>query len=122
MERLGRFYLLQNKIESCYILAYIMNLTIIAVLLCLGVALEQVHEVIIIGAGLAAASASRVLTDRGVPHLMLEARNRTGGRITNASFDGLTVDLGAGYVHKPNNSNPIVKMMKELNWTAFPAR
>ena len=99
-----------------------MKVLLMTMLVLLGTALEQIHEVIIIGSGISGISASKVLTDRGVPHLMLEASNRTGGRITNITFDGLTVDLGAAYVHKPNISNPIVKLMKELNWTALPAR
>ncbi len=77
------------------------------------------HEVIIIGAGLAGASASKVLTERKIQHLMLEARNRTGGRIKKEVFDGITVDYGAAFIHKPNKTNPIVDLLKELNWTAL---
>jgi hypothetical protein len=32
------------------------------------------------------------------------------------------VDLGATFVHQPNKTNPIVDIMKELNWTAKSAR
>jgi monoamine oxidase len=48
--------------------------------------IQKVYDVIIIGAGLSGASASRILTQRGIPHLMLEARNRTGGRILSGTF------------------------------------
>lgn len=50
---------------------------------------------------------------------MLEARNRTGGRIKKEVFDGITVDYGAAFIHKPNKTNPIVDLLKELNWTAL---
>lgn len=63
-----------------------LRILVTSLLLGLISAMETIHEVIIIGAGLSATSASRVLTDRGIPHLMLEARNRTGGRLHSATF------------------------------------
>jgi monoamine oxidase len=81
-----------------------------------------IHEVIIIGAGASGIAASLTLTKQKVPHLMLEARDRIGGRIQSGFFENTRVDLGATFVHKPNKTNPIVDIMKELNLTAIPAR
>jgi heterodisulfide reductase subunit A-like polyferredoxin len=47
---------------------------------------DQVHEVIIIGAGLAGIAASKVLTDQHISHLLIEARNRVGGRVAAVDF------------------------------------
>lgn len=47
------------------------------------------QQVVIIGAGLSGLYASHLLTQRGVSHVLLEARDRTGGRVQsdNAGFD-----------------------------------
>ena len=39
------------------------------------------YDVIIIGAGIAGIGASMVLTKKNIPHLILEGRDRIGGRI-----------------------------------------
>lgn len=48
--------------------------------------ITTIHEVIIIGAGVSGIGASKVLTEHNIPHLMLEARNRIGGRIAATTF------------------------------------
>lgn len=48
--------------------------------------ITAVHDVIIIGAGISGIGASKVLTERKIPHLMIEARNRIGGRIASGMF------------------------------------
>ena len=56
-------------------------------------------EVLIIGAGVAGLTAARELTAAGVRVLVLEARDRLGGRImTHHTPDG-PVELGAEFVH-----------------------
>ena len=39
------------------------------------------YEVIVIGAGISGIGASKTLTENNVPHLIIEARDRIGGRI-----------------------------------------
>jgi monoamine oxidase len=41
------------------------------------------YDVIIIGAGIAGLGASKKLSDHGIRHLILEARDRVGGRINS---------------------------------------
>src|SRR5438270_3124117 len=56
-------------------------------------------DVIIIGAGVAGLTAARELTAAGARVLVLEARDRLGGRImTHHTPDG-PVELGAEFVH-----------------------
>lgn len=43
--------------------------------------MQQSNEVIIIGAGISGLGASKVLKSHGIPHLILESRDRYGGRI-----------------------------------------
>lgn len=61
--------------------------------------LDDVHDVIIIGAGIAGIGASKTLTDNSIPHLILEGRDRIGGRIHSETFEGLELDMGANYIH-----------------------
>lgn len=56
-------------------------------------------EVIVVGAGLAGLSAARVLTDAGREVLVLEARDRVGGRVWTEDVGGAQVDLGAAWLH-----------------------
>lgn len=56
-------------------------------------------EVIIIGAGVAGLAAARDLTAAGVRVLVLEARNRLGGRVMTQHTAEGPVEVGAEFVH-----------------------
>ncbi|MGA3128796.1 MAG: NAD(P)/FAD-dependent oxidoreductase [Candidatus Korobacteraceae bacterium] len=57
-------------------------------------------DVIVIGAGVAGLEAARRLADAGLRVLILEARNRIGGRVwTTHTPSGVPVELGAEFVH-----------------------
>jgi monoamine oxidase len=57
-------------------------------------------SVLIIGAGAAGIAAGRMLHDAGCDVLILEARDRIGGRIhTDFSFADFPVELGAEFIH-----------------------
>ena len=57
-------------------------------------------DVIVIGAGMAGLTCARALTERGMKVLVLEARDRVGGRIATLRVgDGEPVELGAEFVH-----------------------
>lgn len=55
-------------------------------------------DVVVIGAGLAGLVATRRLTAEGVNVLILEARDRSGGRMNGGTFNGESYDLGAQWV------------------------
>ena len=56
-------------------------------------------DVAVVGAGLSGLSAARTLADAGREVVVLEARERVGGRLLNATLgDGVTVDLGGQWV------------------------
>ena len=61
--------------------------------------LDVVVKVAIIGAGISGIGSSVAFSNNNVEHIIIEARNRTGGRITSTEFDGVTVQLGANYLH-----------------------
>ena len=57
-------------------------------------------DVAVIGAGAAGLAAARRLQDRGIEFLVLEARDRIGGRAyTVQARDGVPVELGAEFIH-----------------------
>ena len=56
-------------------------------------------DVVVIGAGLAGLSAARAIAAGGAEPLVLEARDRVGGRVFDRPIgDGAVVELGAGFV------------------------
>ena len=64
-------------------------------------------KVLIIGAGIAGLEAARLLQEQGIDYLVLEARNRTGGRVsTIRATNGLMLDMGARYIHGLYGSIP----------------
>lgn len=56
-------------------------------------------SVIVIGAGMAGAAAARALADAGVDVIVLEARDRIGGRVHADRSWGAPVELGAAWIH-----------------------
>ncbi|MEV0415982.1 NAD(P)/FAD-dependent oxidoreductase [Streptomyces sp. NPDC050448] len=66
--------------------------------------------VIVIGAGISGLAAARHLVDQGEDVLVLEARDRIGGRIwTSGAWNGAPVDLGASWIHGIDK-NPITDL------------
>src|SRR6185437_8510591 len=73
-------------------------------------------DVAIIGAGAAGLGAAHALKDSGLSCVVLEARDRVGGRgHTIMAAPGITFDLGCGWLHS-DNENSFVKIAEELGF------
>ncbi|KAF9888965.1 hypothetical protein FE257_008135 [Aspergillus nanangensis] len=59
----------------------------------------DIHDVIVIGAGYAGLVASRDLAVQGKKTLLLEARDRLGGRTWHATIDGFNYEMGGTWIH-----------------------
>ncbi|MEE1929757.1 FAD-dependent oxidoreductase [Streptomyces sp. TRM 70351] len=68
------------------------------------------YDVIVIGAGYAGVTAARELKDRGLRPVIVEARNRIGGRTWTGTLAGKPVEFGAGWF-----CNDQQLVMRELN-------
>ncbi|XP_065852416.1 polyamine oxidase 2-like [Euphorbia lathyris] len=70
--------------------------------------------VIVIGGGMAGVAAARALHDASFQVVLLESRDRLGGRVhTNYSF-GFPVDLGASWLHGVSKENPLAPLIGRL--------
>ena len=61
--------------------------------------MSETADVIVIGGGIAGLEATRHLTQAGLRVILLEARDRLGGRIWTQHVDGHPVELGAEFIH-----------------------
>jgi len=60
-----------------------------------------VQRVIVIGAGISGLAVGNALTHAGVECLVLEARDRMGGRLHTVDVGGVPIDLGGSWIHTP---------------------
>jgi monoamine oxidase len=71
-------------------------------------------DVAVIGAGIAGLAAAGVLARAGLRTVVLEARDRVGGRIwTSTRWPDLPVDLGASWIHG-TDGNPVYREANRL--------
>ncbi len=69
-------------------------------------------DVAVIGAGMAGLTAARLLAEAGKSVILLEARDRVGGRMLTArSAQGSTIELGAEFVH--GSPKPTLELARE---------
>jgi monoamine oxidase len=75
-----------------------------------------VHDVVVVGGGFAGVTAARESALRGARTLLLEARDRLGGRTWTAPWEGLDIELGGGWVHwhQPHTWTEIVRAGLEV--------
>ena len=65
-----------------------------------------VERVLVVGAGISGLTVANALTQAGVECVVLEARDRIGGRLHTADLGGCPVDLGGSWIHMPEG-NPM---------------
>lgn len=78
--------------------------------------LHNHYDVIIIGAGAASIGAAVTLSRAGLSYVVLESRQRIGGRLFSEKISDVQIDLGGAWVHAYSKNNPIWKEVKKLNW------
>ena len=82
------------------------------VLAAAAVAATDARRVLIIGAGISGLAAARQLVSDGREVVVVEGRNRIGGRIWTDRSLGTPLDLGASWIHGATG-NPIAKLAAE---------
>ncbi|MCP4961426.1 MAG: NAD(P)-binding protein, partial [Actinomycetia bacterium] len=80
----------------------------------------EVGRVIVVGAGLAGLTAARALHLSGAEVLVLEGRERIGGRTHTSHLGDAAVDLGAAWVH-PGNESPLAPLFSAIDVPLLPA-
>lgn len=76
------------------------------------------HDVVVIGAGLAGLTAARELTGQGLDVVVLEGRDRVGGRTKPGTLAGVPIDLGASFVGPTQDA--VQKLAADLGCTTVP--
>ncbi len=62
------------------------------------------ERVVVVGAWIAGLTVANALTHTGVESVVLEARDRAGGRLHTVDLAGSTVDLGGSWIHHTTRS------------------
>ncbi len=76
-------------------------------------------DVVVVGAGAAGISAAQALRRKGLSVVVLEARNRVGGRAFTDSTLGQLFDAGGAFIHFAE-TNPWVEIARELKVETAP--
>jgi len=72
------------------------------------------RSILVVGAGMAGMAAAQTLKQAGISATVLEARDRPGGRMQTRYLNGVAIDLGAAWIHDPQD-NPLTALADDLN-------
>lgn len=78
-----------------------------------------VTRVVVVGAGMAGLTTAHALDAAGYDVVVLEARNRIGGRIHTVDVGGVAIDEGAAWLHSTGN-NPLVDVARAYGLSTIP--
>jgi monoamine oxidase len=81
---------------------------------------NQIYDVIIIGASIAGLAAAQTLQAAGYRVLVLEARDRAGGRIWTDHSWKIPLDLGASWIHGVKR-NPVAALAEKYHIKTVPS-
>ncbi|MCB0101776.1 MAG: FAD-dependent oxidoreductase [Anaerolineales bacterium] len=76
-------------------------------------------EVLVLGAGISGLAAARTLMGDDWDVIVLEARDRVGGRIWTDTTLGVPLDMGASWIHG-ESGNPITELAKQFGVKTTP--
>jgi polyamine oxidase len=85
-----------------------------------GGATRPVERVVIVGAGIAGLTVANALRQADVDAVVLEARDRIGGRLHTVDLGGWPVDLGGSWIHMPVG-NPLRRLADQAGVVCVPA-
>lgn len=79
---------------------------------------SEVFDCLVIGAGVAGLTAAQSLTAAGLKVLVLEAKDRLGGRVHTVTLGGQNLDLGATFVHG-DRENPLTAAVADASGPGY---
>jgi len=81
--------------------------------------MDSPGTIIVIGAGFAGLAAAHDLVTAGREVIVLEGRDRTGGRAHTVSLNGVPADLGSSWIHGVDG-NPMVELARAAGVETIP--
>lgn len=92
---------------------------ILASIICSPQSHATIYDTVVVGAGISGLAAAKQLQENNHKVLILEARDRIGGRIWSVNTWGTTLDLGASWLHGVNN-NPVSQLVEQASIKTVP--
>ncbi|TAE03287.1 MAG: FAD-dependent oxidoreductase [Bacteroidetes bacterium] len=80
---------------------------------------NEADTVLVVGAGISGLAAAKTLKEKGYKVIVLESRDRTGGRMWTDKSLGFPFDMGAAWIHGPDGKNPITAIAKKAGCKTF---
>lgn len=72
-------------------------------------------KVVVVGAGISGLAAAKALANQGAEVVVVEARDRIGGRLYTDWSMGPPFEVGAGWIHGPEDANPSKQLADAVN-------